>query len=237
MAGLTLGGLASGMDTNTIITQLMAIEAQGKTRLARPAVPHRGPQDRPGPDRDASCARSKTATEDLRSVATWKTVQTRHLVGRRPRSPPRFKDGAAIGIYSIEVTQLARAEQRFFTYGDADPAATTINLKTTADPLDATQGDPPTRHQRHDPGRRRRQRRGRRDQRQVRLARVRVGRRRPARALGQEDRPAALRHRQPAHRGHRASCRAFTQAEYTIDGGAADRVRVEHRHRPAPASS
>ena len=26
MAGLTLGGLASGMDTNTIITQLMALE-------------------------------------------------------------------------------------------------------------------------------------------------------------------------------------------------------------------
>lgn len=140
MAGLTLGGLASGMDTNTIISQLMSIEGQGKTRLL--AQQYRTEARKTGLDQIATKLRAlKTATEDLRSVTTWNTVQS-VTSSDATRVGATYKAGAAIGIYSIEVTQLARAEQRFFTYGTPDPAATTINLKTTADPLDPTQGDP-----------------------------------------------------------------------------------------------
>jgi flagellar hook-associated protein 2 len=140
MAGLTLGGLASGMDTNTIITQLMAIEGQGKTRLL--GQQYRTEARKTALDQIATKLRAlKTATEDMRSVSSWKTVQT-VTSSDTTKIAATFKEGAAIGAYSIEVSQLARAEQRFFTYGAPNPAATTINFKTTADPLDPTQGDP-----------------------------------------------------------------------------------------------
>ena len=38
MAGIQVGGLASGMDTESIITQLMSIEQVPRTRVARQQV-------------------------------------------------------------------------------------------------------------------------------------------------------------------------------------------------------
>ena len=138
MAGLSLGGMASGMDTNTIVSQLMQVEAQGKTRLL--GQQYRTEARKAGLDQIATKLRAlKTATEDMRSVATWKTVQT--TTSSDPaKVGAAYKDGAAVGFYSVNVTQLARAEQRFFTYA-TNPAQTTINLKTKADAVDPTQPD------------------------------------------------------------------------------------------------
>ena len=211
----------------------MAIEAPGQDAPARPAVPDRGAA-RPAWTRSRrSCARSRPRPRTCARSRRWGTVQTVTSLGRRRRSAPRSRSGAAIGVYSIEVTQLARAEQRFFTYGTPDPAATTINLKTTADPLDATQGDPA------DPGI------------DITIPAGADANAAAAAINAKTDSPAyasvvggqlvlsgkktgmpLFAHRQPAHRGHRQAARV-QEAEYTIDGVAHDQVRVEHRHRPA----
>ena len=136
MAGLTLGGLASGMDTNTIVAQLMSIEAQGKTRLL--AQQYRTEARKTALDQIATKLRAlKTATEDLRSVTSWTTVQTVET-SDAAKIGATYKSGAAVGSYSISVTQLARAEQRFYTYTPNAGAATTISIKAGTEPTDPT---------------------------------------------------------------------------------------------------
>ena len=131
MAGLTLGGLASGMDTDAVIAQLMSVEAQGKTRLL--GQQYRTEARKTGLDQIATKLRAlKTAVEDMRSVTTWKTIQSVES-SDSAKVGATFKSGAAIGIYSIEVTQLARADQRFYTYA-ADPAASSITIQAGTDP-------------------------------------------------------------------------------------------------------
>ena len=135
MAGLTLGGLASGMDTNTIVAQLMSIESQGKSRLL--AQQYRTEARKTALDQIATKLRAiKTATDDLRSVGAWQTVQTVES-SDTTRVGATYKAGAAIGAYSIEVTQLARAEQRFFGY-TRDAGPTTIQIKAGTAPTDPT---------------------------------------------------------------------------------------------------
>lgn len=130
MAGLNLGGLASGMDTNTIVSQLMSIEAQGKTRLL--AQQYRTEARKSGLDQIATRLRAfKTAAEDLRSVTSWAIAQTAES-SDATKVGATYKSGAAVGAYAIAVTQLARADQRFYTYA-SDPAATTITLKAGTD--------------------------------------------------------------------------------------------------------
>ena len=45
MAGIQIGGIASGMDTESIITQLMSIESAPRTRTARQQVTVQARQD------------------------------------------------------------------------------------------------------------------------------------------------------------------------------------------------
>ena len=51
MAGIQIGGIASGMDTESIITQLMSIESAPRTRTARQQVDRAGAPGRAAPDR------------------------------------------------------------------------------------------------------------------------------------------------------------------------------------------
>jgi flagellar hook-associated protein 2 len=123
------------MDTDAVISQLMAIESQGKSRLL--GQQYRTEARKSALDQVATKLRAlKTATEDLRSVGTWKTVQTVES-SDATRVSATFKSGAAIGSYSIEVLQLARAEQRFFGYTQ-DAGATQISIKAGSEPTDPT---------------------------------------------------------------------------------------------------
>ena len=126
MAGLTLGGLASGMDTDAVISQLMAIEARGKTRLI--GRQYAAEARRNALDQIATKLRSfMTAADDLRSVGSWATVQKVES-SDTARIGATFKSGAATGIYSIEVVQLARAEQRFYNHPATTTRAGTITI-------------------------------------------------------------------------------------------------------------
>ena len=126
MAGLTLGGLASGLDTDTIVSQLLAIEGQGKTRLQ--GRQYRSEQTKTVLDQMATRLRAlKTAADDLKSAGSWGAVQT--VTSADPaRVGARYLSGAASGTYSIEVTKLARADQRFYSHPPTTPGASQLDI-------------------------------------------------------------------------------------------------------------
>lgn len=138
MAGLRLGGLASGMDTEAVITQILAVESQGKNKLtgrqwqveARKAAL----------DTIAIKLRGlRTAAEDLRSVGQWANVQ-KVSSADTSKLTARSTAGAAVGTFEVNVVQLARADQRFYELSGTDPGETsiTINGVETKIPAGAT---------------------------------------------------------------------------------------------------
>jgi flagellar hook-associated protein 2 len=119
MAGVSLSGMASGLDTETIITQLMALEAQPKTRLLQ--------QQRLAEGRKTALedvARQlralTTAVGDLRSVATWGDVQTVSS-SDTAKVAARQIGTAPPGNVTVAVERMARVEQHFYTWGAPDP--------------------------------------------------------------------------------------------------------------------
>ena len=212
----------------TIISQLMAIEAGPKTRLLTQQNSPRAA--RPREDVARQLRALSTAIADLRSTTTWGDVQAvttsdaTKVAARTFGSAPRatYRRGLPARPLRAARVHLGRARPR----GDDDqPQDDGRSARSHA-------GRPcRPRHQHHDPGRRRRQRRGRRDRRQVRLARVRVGRRRADRALRQEDRHAALRDRQPTSPRTPRSC-ARSRRPSTRSTAAR---RSSPRRTPSPA--
>lgn len=125
MAGMSLGGLASGMDTDAVIGQLVALEGARRTRIAGKQVRLEARQS--ALNEVASQLRSlKTAADDLRSVTAWANKQTVES-SNTAYVGARYTAGAAVGSYVVEVSQLARADQRYYTYTQ-DPGATQIDI-------------------------------------------------------------------------------------------------------------
>src|ERR687890_618444 len=109
MAGLTLGGLASGIDTDAVITQLMAIERAPQSRLQ---LKESALQARQTALSDvATRLRSlQTSIKDLSSVATWADTQSLDVSDATKMTAKRLS-GSAPGGHVINVTALARSEQ------------------------------------------------------------------------------------------------------------------------------
>lgn len=140
MAGVSLSGMASGLNTDDIISKLMAVEGQGKTRLI--ADQYRAEARKTALDQVATKLRSlSTAIGDLRSVSTWKSVQTVESSDSAKVSAT-YTGGAGVGSYSLEVQRLARADQQFHTYS-ATGSQTTLNLQYTGDASSAVAIDIP----------------------------------------------------------------------------------------------
>ena len=122
---LRLGGLASGLDTDSVVGQLMALERRPQAKLK---LKQRQLETRQNALRDISTRlrNLKTAAADLKSTALWADTQTvessdaTKLAGRRVAS-------AAAGAYQVEISQLARAEQRTYAY-TASTSDTTIDI-------------------------------------------------------------------------------------------------------------
>src|SRR4051812_36895122 len=74
MAGLQLSGLASGLDTNAIIDQLMSIERQPRTRMDRDQAAITARQSALK-DVITRLKALKTASSDLQSTLTWAPTQ------------------------------------------------------------------------------------------------------------------------------------------------------------------
>ena len=119
MAGIQLSGLASGMDTASIISQLMAIERTPRTKITldQSATTKRQSLLQ---DLNTKLTALKTANDDLKSVATWLDTQTIES-GDATKLTATRTGGAPPGGYDVAITQLATAERR--TYAFQSPAA------------------------------------------------------------------------------------------------------------------
>jgi flagellar hook-associated protein 2 len=118
MAGIQLSGLVSGLDTQSIISQLMAVERHPRTgiTLQQSATTKRQSLLQ---DLGAKMTTLKSAVDALSSAATWadtqsvsSTDETKVAVSRTSGAPP--------GGYDVAINQLASAERR--TYGYTPPA-------------------------------------------------------------------------------------------------------------------
>jgi flagellar hook-associated protein 2 len=122
--GIQITGLASGLDTETIISQLMSIESQGRTRVARQQVTIQARQDALR-SVDTKLTNLKLATTDLRSSLLWTATQTATSSNDTVLST-RMTGAAAPGAATINVQNLASAEQHTIA-GDAVTGTITIS--------------------------------------------------------------------------------------------------------------
>jgi flagellar hook-associated protein 2 len=116
MSGLRLTGLASGLDSDSVVEQLMAIERQPRTRTARQQV---GVQARQDSLRqiDSKLTSLKLATGDLRSALVWLPSQTTSSSNEAIVTAKRLA-GAAPGGYQVNVQTLASADSRTYDWVD-----------------------------------------------------------------------------------------------------------------------
>jgi flagellar hook-associated protein 2 len=134
MAGLSLGGLASGMDTEALITQLMTIERQPKIRLQQRELVE---DARKGALTDIRTRLQNLATAyaTLSDAATWSDVQTVESSDPAKIAVTRV-GGAAAGATSVTVSRLASADQishqnaGFTTATSADKLTIAVGAKT-----------------------------------------------------------------------------------------------------------
>ena len=128
---ITLTGLASGLDTETIVAQLMAIEQNKVTAVQRrqtSVTQHKLELNGIKSKLDAV----KSAAADLTSAATWKPVQT------TSSSDPTKVDvtllgGAGIGGHTLQVNKLASSAQHGYAF-TPNAAAGKITLFFGTDP-------------------------------------------------------------------------------------------------------
>jgi flagellar hook-associated protein 2 len=119
MAGIQLSGLVSGLDTQSIISQLMAVEEQPRTRITNEQSQVTKRQSLLQ-DISTKLTALKTANDDLKSPLTWLDTQTVTSADDSKVGVSRTA-GAPPGGYDVAVTQLASAERR--TYDYQPPAA------------------------------------------------------------------------------------------------------------------
>jgi flagellar hook-associated protein 2 len=131
---VSLSGLASGMDTESIITQLMSVERQPRTRMA---LADTQAQARQSTLRDLSTKLGavRDAAAALRTTTTW--ANTQKLTSSDPARVAVSASGtAAPGTHRIDVTRVAVAAQHAFDFStSASPQSITIKGWTL--PVDA----------------------------------------------------------------------------------------------------
>ncbi|MEA2395735.1 MAG: flagellar hook-associated protein 2 [Solirubrobacteraceae bacterium] len=113
----SVAGLSSGLDTNTIIDQLMAIERQPQDRLkaqlsvsdARKTVLS---------DIQTRLKNLQLAAQDLKSATLWVNKQTVD-VNDPTKVAVALNGPSGTGSYALTVTQLARGAQKWYTYAQS----------------------------------------------------------------------------------------------------------------------
>src|SRR3954449_10734472 len=123
MAGLQLAGLTSGLDTDSVIQQLMAVDRAPETRrqLKESALSARQSTLN---DVATRLRNLLSAAKDLGSVDTWTESQTLDVSDSTKLNATRLS-GAATGGHDINVQTLARSEQRSYTF---EKGAATLDL-------------------------------------------------------------------------------------------------------------
>lgn len=139
---LNIGGLASGLDTNAIVDQLMAIERLPRTRLDQKASLITAKQTVLA-DFQSRLRSVESAAQGLRSVGLWSQAQTASSSDATRLSAAIVSgSGAGVGGYQVEVSQMANAAQRTYSFTSPASAGTiTIDGHDTAVAAGATIGD------------------------------------------------------------------------------------------------
>jgi flagellar hook-associated protein 2 len=134
---MRLGGLSSGLDVESVIAQLMAVERQPLDRIT-------GAQKRAEGRKTAleDVARSlramRTAATDLRSTLTWTPNQS-VSTSDATRVGARVTGAAPVGSHVVQATQLARSEQRTYDFTQQATDTLTVNGRAiTGLPANAT---------------------------------------------------------------------------------------------------
>jgi len=128
-SGLRLSGLSSGLDTEAIVSQLMAIERQPRGRLERKQAAVQARQDALR-DISTKLKTLKSAAQALSSAGTWAPTQTVTSTDAA-RVGARSVAGITPGTYDVEVTQLATTASRTFS-SQLRPNPSTIKVTTTS---------------------------------------------------------------------------------------------------------
>src|SRR3954470_420587 len=118
---INFGGLASGLDTNTIVDQLMALERRPQTRLKL----KQGQIDTRKnalSDIETRLKNLQLAAADLKSPTLWLDTQSVDVNDTTKVAATRT-GGAGTGGYQVVVTRLASASQRWFAYPSTPPAS------------------------------------------------------------------------------------------------------------------
>ncbi len=136
MAGIALSGLASGMDTNSLVSQILAAEGTGRTRLATQQTQM---EQRVSTLQSIQTKLSalKTASNALRSVTNWVPTQTAESSDASVMTATRT-GGAGAGSYVIDIKSLSSSSQKTFTFnspttdGTLSFGSTTVNVTAGA---------------------------------------------------------------------------------------------------------
>jgi flagellar hook-associated protein 2 len=123
MAGVSLGGMSSGLDTQSIIDQLMAVDRAPETRMKLQQSVLQARQTALT-DVGTRVRNLLTAAKDLGDVTTWADTQTLDVSDSTKLTATRLS-GAAPGGHEIAVTALARSEQRSYAF---QPGAATLTI-------------------------------------------------------------------------------------------------------------
>jgi flagellar hook-associated protein 2 len=131
MPGIQLSGLASGLDTQSLISQLMAVE-----EAPRSSITHKQSQDNQKKtllqDLQTKLQTLSSAAADLSSPVTWNPTQEIDSSDTTKITATQTA-GAGPGSYTLAVTQLASSEQRTFAYNQAaNTNGDQINITNTS---------------------------------------------------------------------------------------------------------
>lgn len=137
-----VGGLASGLDTNTIISQLMSIEKLPQQRIQQQSAL----EQQRVTDLNAIVTQLESlsaAAAALSNPSTWTTAST--ITSSDPTRVTATGSGAPAGGYTIDVSRLARAAQltqqsSLTTAGGDDRLEITVGAGTAID-VDVAKGD------------------------------------------------------------------------------------------------
>jgi|tagenome__1003787_1003787.scaffolds.fasta_scaffold20826254_1 flagellar hook-associated protein 2 len=127
----SISGLSSGIDTATIIDQLMSIESQPQTRL-KTQVTVSAARKSVLSDIQTRLKNLQLAAQDLKSVSLWANKQTVDI-NDPTKAAVSLNGSAGTGTYSVEASKLARGAQRWyaFTQSASDETITYSNGDST----------------------------------------------------------------------------------------------------------
>src|SRR3954471_23510989 len=110
----SISGLSSGIDTATIIDQLMSIERQPQTRL-KSQVTISAARKTVLSDIQTRLKNLQLAAQDLKSATLWANKQTVD-VNDSTKVAAALSGPAGAGSYQLNVATLARGSQRWYAY-------------------------------------------------------------------------------------------------------------------------